>query len=691
MWVDQEFHLRPAFKKELYESPVPWGGGLLSKATFYRTYSRSRDEGGQEHFHDVVIRNIEGVMRIRKSWYKLIGQKWDEDYWQRVAERYARYMFEMKFLPPGRSLYAMGTEYVYQRGNAALNNCGFVDAHYEGIANSAGWLMDHLMLGVGVGFRTSGRSGERIVQPNPDQHDFYRIPDSREGWVEATIRLIRSYIPEHELEAQPTATFDYSDIRLRGQPISGFGGIASGPEPLIALHQRLRELLYVQAATDSPYVSTELMTDIMNLIGVCVIAGNVRRSAEIAIGSPRDDVFVHMKDIGHEDTQGLWIPGPYGHRAGHSYMSNNSVWMENDDDFSRIPDLVQHIVGDEGRGEPGFINARNICNRGRYRDKVGNGNPWLRYDVATGMNPCGEIPLESFELCNLVEVFPTRIESDREWHEVLAAATFFASTVALLPSHDPRTNEVVARNRRIGVSVSGVADWIDSQPFSKIHRWLDDGYDTVRIVNQSLSESAGVPSSIRLTTVKPSGTVSLLPWVSPGVHHPVQKRFIRRVTFAQNSPLVERLIAANVPYEPLLTDPTGSYVFEFPMQSANQGRTRSVDQVSIWEQASIAAFLSRVWADNAVSFTGTVGKKEIGQLEAVVSQTLPVVKALSFLVNNDETKVYPQAPYEAITVDEYERRYNAINHAVDWSSYSGTDGLDTRYCDGDACEVNFGG
>src|SRR5678809_903455 len=162
--VDQQFHLSKEFLRELAERPVPWGGGLLSKATYFRTYSRIDEETGtQEQFHDTVQRNIEGVMRIRKTWYKLIGQRWDETEMQRVAERFANLMFEMKFLPPGRSLYAMGTDYVYERGNAALNNCGFVDVIV--VSEAAAWLMDHLMLGVGVGFRIHNGGFHSIEKP----------------------------------------------------------------------------------------------------------------------------------------------------------------------------------------------------------------------------------------------------------------------------------------------------------------------------------------------------------------------------------------------------------------------------------------------------------------------------------------------------------------------------------------------
>lgn len=698
MWVDQEYNLRTDTVSELQERPVPWGGGLLSQATFYRTYSRLKEDGRQEHFADVIQRNVEGVMAIRKSWYKLIGRKWDEREMDHLASRMATLMFEMKFLPPGRGLYAMKREFINLKGNAALNNCGFtnVSSADNSLSEAAAWLMDHLMLGVGVGFRVPKYgTGAMIQKTSPDYIEYHQIPDTREGWVDSIRALIASYEVDTEREdwaPKKTVQFNYDLIRPAGEPIRTFGGVASGPAPLIELHERVRERFDSKCGTaniggyEYGTIDTELIADVMNMIGVCVIAGNVRRSAEIAIGSVEDDVFINLKNYGPWDsaTNSYNPPGPSIHRAGWGYMSNNSVWLETDEDFERIPDLVELLLE---RGEPGFINAKNIRNRGRYTDKVGNGLPWLRPDHAVGMNPCGEIPLYDRELCNLIETFPTRIKDYGEWLEVLQLATFFASTVALLPSHDSSTNAVVAANRRIGVSVSGVADWLDSTSFSRIHRWLDDGYNVVRNENRYLAEEAGVPTSIRLTTVKPSGTVSLLPWVSPGMHHPVKNRFIRRVTFRQNDPVAERLIQAGVPYEPLATDPTGSWSFQFPMESANRGRTRSVEHVPIAEQVALAAFLARVWADNAVSFTGTVGKHEVKYLEKVVTMHLPQVKALSFLMDQGDEQQYEQLPYEGITVEEFEKRKAAINEDVDWSTYGGSDGLDSKFCDGDVCVI----
>lgn len=690
--IDQSFHLPKAFLKEMQETPVPWGGGLLSQATYYRTYSRGPSQspfGRQEHFPDMIQRTIEGCLSIRKTWYKLIGQRWDESEMQHFGEHMARLAFEMKWLPPGRSCFALGTGYPEQRGNAALNNCGFVEM--QNLPDAAAWLMDHLMLGVGVGFKIKDW-GHTLHTPRGEP-EVYQIPDSREGWVESIRRLIHSYTYLPMYTDDPhylrPVSFDYSLIRPQGALIRGFGGRASGPKPLMELHDKVRELLEAACVHEyddghTGYTTTELQADIMNLIGVCVIAGNVRRSAEIAIGKSDDELFINLKNYGDwNDTTQQWDSiGPSHHRLPWGYMSNNSVWMDSDADFERLPELVSTLLD---RGEPGFINGRNIKNRGRYTDKVGNSQFNLRPDYATGMNPCGEIPLEDRELCNLVETFPTRVKNYQEWLSVLDCATFFASTVALLPSHDESTNAVVARNRRIGVSVSGVADWVDSVPFSQVHRWLDNGYARVRRENERLAEDAGVPASIRCTTVKPSGTISLLPWVAPGMHHPVKSRFIRRIKFSINDPAAERLVAANVPWEPDDHD-SSTLVFEFPMESANRGRTRSVDQVPFAEQCALASFMARVWADNSVSFTGTINRTDLAHAERVITMTLPTVKSMSALVNQESNKKYRQLPYEAISVEELNRRKSEIRD-IDWSDFQGSDGEDQKFCDGDACAI----
>lgn len=652
MIIDERYRLPNSVRDDLRARIVPWGFGVLSEATYYRTYSRQTDEGQQEQWADTVVRVVEGVMSIRKDWYKnVIGKRWRDADAHFVAGRLADAIYEMRMLPPGRGLWAMGTDYVYERGSHSLNNCGAVDVTTS-LSSSAYWLMDSLMCGVGVGFTTNNARLRSFKTPGGGTA-VYQIPDDKEGWAESVRRLILSYE-----RGGKVVEFDYSKIRRKGTPIRGFGGVSSGPGPLRELHGRIRH--YLDTASDQ----TRLIADVMNAIGACVVAGNVRRSAELAVGAPGDDTFMDLKN---------YTLNP--ERAEIGWMSNNSVALQEDDDFLQMPDIAERICDN---GEPGILNLKNVRKYGRLGDK----HP----DEAVAVNPCGEIPLENAELCNLVEVFPTRCNGD--FHEVLELATYYASTVALLRSHSEDTNEVVARNRRIGVSVSGIADWLDGTSGSHVFNQLNKGYDIVRETNRRLAASAGVNPSIRVTTVKPSGTVSLLAGVSSGMHHPLAPRVLRRVRVAQDSPVGAILKAAKVPHEPDDYS-AGTDVFEFPL-AYGEGKTRSVKHVSIWEQGRIVTILQRVWSDNAVSNTLTFQPEEKKHVERVLSMYAPDVKSMSMLPDIDGG-AYTQMPVEQITKAEYEERLAKITEPQ-WEFLTGSDG-DARseaYCQGDYCEIPGG-
>jgi ribonucleoside-diphosphate reductase alpha chain len=516
--------------------------------------------------------------------------------------------------------------------------------------------MDSLMCGVGVGFstHTTRLSGLQAPATNGSSPAFV-IPDSREGWVDSVRALIDSYSEDgHEVH------FDYSQIRPAGIPLKGFGGISSGPGPLIKVHERIRSYLdaYVQGRTSQ----TRLVVDVMNAIGACVVAGNIRRSAEIALGSPLDTEFLNLKN---------YNLNPEREEIG--WMSNNTVVLTDREHFSALPQVAELVTD---RGEPGILNMLNARKYGRIGDRM--------EDNVTGVNPCGEILLESYELCNLVEVLPTRCVDDAEIYQAMKLATFYASTVSLLRSHSPETNEVVSRNRRIGVSISGVADWIDSTSISHVFDVLNVGYEqVVRPTNTALAKDAGVPPSIRVTTVKPSGTISLLAGVSAGMHHPLDGYVLRRMRISQESPVGTILKQAGVPFEQDV-DSDNTEVFEFPLRYGN-GKTRSVHSVSIYEQAAVVAMLQKAWADNAVSNTLTVQPHELDQVERVLALFAPQVKSMSLLPDKP-AGTHPQMPLEKITKHEFTERSKVIQNP-DWSALTGQDGVDSRFCTNDFCEI----
>ena len=175
MLVVERFHLPKEYVKSLQERPVPWGFGSLSETVYHRTYSRDG-----EQWLDTIVRVVEGVMSVRKDWLKnTVGKRWFETRWQTEAQALADAMFEMRVLPPGRGLWAMGTDYVYERGSHALNNCGAIEVE-KSLATAARWLMDSLMCGVGVGFTTHTAKLGKFKVPTGEPK-IYVIPDTKEG------------------------------------------------------------------------------------------------------------------------------------------------------------------------------------------------------------------------------------------------------------------------------------------------------------------------------------------------------------------------------------------------------------------------------------------------------------------------------------------------------------------------------
>jgi ribonucleoside-diphosphate reductase alpha chain len=629
--VKERFTLQKDFCHALLGKKAKFGFGGFGEAVYYRTYSRIKSDGSQEHWADTVIRVINGVMSIRKDHYLSNALVWDEVKWQHYAQKLATSMFDMKWLPPGRGLWIMGTEYIYERGSAALNNCGAVDT--KDLSLAAEWTMDMLMCGVGVGFSTAWQ-GENVSIPDKKDPVSHIIPDSREGWAESVKLLIESYTKKGVWYS-----FDYSKIRPEGSRIHGFGGTASGPEPLKKLHKRIENYLdhYCQGKIDK----TRCTADVMNAIGVCVVAGNVRRSAEIALGSVDDKRFLELKDYRKNPE-----------RAKIGWVSNNTVVLDKTEDFEKIPVIAQHI---RENGEPGIMNLMNVQEFARYGE--------VSKDNASLANPCSEIALESFELCNLSEVFPSRCVNEDDFYEALEYATFYASTVSLLPTHRPETNKIILRNRRIGVSISGIADMLDTYGKTELIRRLRKGYDLVRSVNQTLAIEAEIPASIRVTTVKPSGTISQLVGCSSGMHFPTFQYAIRRMRVGNTSNVCKVLKAVGIPYQDDRYS-TNTTVFEFPVY---QGKTRNATTVTAEEQFSLLALLQREWSDNMVSCTIYFDPKTEGpRIDDMLKAFVPIIKSVSMLPHSD-TGSYKQMPYEGITKEQYEARL-AKMPSIDWNT-----------------------
>jgi len=301
---------------------------------------------------------------------------------------------------------------------------------------------------------------------------------------------------------------------------------------------------------------------------------------------------------------------------------------------------------------------------------------------AAGVNPCGEQTLESFELCCLVETFPSRHDSYEEFQGTLKYAYLYAKSVTLINTQWQETNAVMLKNRRMGVSQTGIIEAFVKHGRRTMIEWCDKAYEFLKSLDEEYSNWLCIPHSIKLTTVKPSGSVSLLPGVTPGIHYPHSEYYIRRIRLSKNSDLIEPIKKAGYVVEKDAYSPN-TVVAEFPIHEKYFDRSKN--DVSIWEQAQNAADYQKFWSDNQVSITITFKPEEADQIKHVLECFEDKLKSVSFLPNKDHG--YKQAPYEEISKERYEEMISTIQPLFLGDTRDRAIG--ERYCDSDKCEVNF--
>ena len=669
------FKLTEDFVQSYKGKTVPWGytdaaGNSVGEITFLRTYSRLKEDGTKETWSEVCERVINGMYSLQKDHAKTNRLPWNDAKAQASAKEAYDRLFNLKWTPPGRGLWVMGTPIVnVQRNSAALQNCSFVSTDAMTKVNPAkpfAFLMEASMLGVGVGFDDKGADKDfTIYEPQPDT-DPIVIPDTREGWVDSVALLINAFL-KSDCKAP---VFDYKEIRPAGTPIKTFGGTAAGHEPLERLHNHIRRIFKDRSGEK---LTRKDIADIGNLIGVCVVSGNVRRSAELLLGRLDDKDFLNLKNAEVYPERNSYDPKS----PGWAWMSNNSVEVSVGQDLSPIIDGIAR------NGEPGVIWMDVTRQYGRLADPINN-KDWR----AAGYNPCAEQSLESMECCTLVETYLNRHDNLDDFKRTLKFAYLYAKTVTLLPTHWEETNAIMQRNRRIGTSISGVANFADNKGLPMLRNWMDAGYATIQQYDKSYSEWLGIRESIKMTTVKPSGTVSILAGESPGVHWPVGgKYFLRAIRFANSDPMLPLFKMAQYRVEPASESPDTTSVVFFPIKS---GALRSEKDVSIYEKTALAATAQRYWSDNSVSVTISFDTEtEAQHIGTVLHMYDGQLKTVSFLPSGNT--VYPQMPYTQITEEEYEQAKMTL-FPIDFAGvYAGmaADAIGESYCTTDFCEVKL--
>jgi adenosylcobalamin-dependent ribonucleoside-triphosphate reductase len=669
------FRISDDFVAGYREKKAPFGytdaaGNSVGEITFLRTYSRLKEDGTKETWVDVCERVVNGMYSLQKDHCKTSRLPWNDSKAQASAKEAFDRLFNLKWTPPGRGLWVMGTDLVNKhRNSAALQNCAFVSTVEMTKAQPAkpfAFLMEASMLGVGVGFDDLGADKDFTIHEPGINHFVYEVPDTREGWVESLVLLLNSYLKAD----QNSIKFDYSDVRPAGAPIKTFGGTAAGHEPLEKLHNHISKLFKGRSGQKLTRVD---IADIGNLIGVCVVSGNVRRSAELLIGRLEDDTFLNLKNPEKFPERNSYDPAA----PGWGWMSNNSV-------VTKVGQNLNNIVeGISRNGEPGVIWLDMSRKYGRLADPANN-KDWR----VAGYNPCAEQSLESYECCTLVETYLNRHDNLEDYKRTLKFAYLYAKTVTLLPTHWEETNAIMQRNRRIGTSMSGVANFADRVGLPTLREWMDEGYETIQYYDNTYSEWLGVRESIKTTTVKPSGTVSILAGESPGVHWtPGGKHFLRAIRFSNEDAMLPLFRMANYRVEPASESPDTTSVVFFPIES---GAARAERDVTIFEKMSLAATAQRYWSDNSVSVTISFDPEtEADHVGTVLHMYDGQLKTVSFLPSGNFT--FPQMPYTQITEDEYKQ--SAMNiMPIDFTGiYNGlgSEAIGEAYCTTDACEIKF--
>lgn len=697
--------------------------GPLGWVTYKRTYARYIDSLQRtEEWPETVKRVVEGNINLDPRLHPSDGSAPSAEIISKLtdeAQQLFKLIYGLAATPSGRNLWVSGTQYQREHGDS-LNNCWFVairpqkygksevspsylNADTETVSMPFAFMFDELMKGGGVGFsvtndnisklptvankvnltividKNNGSADEVFAAgaidrdkwladgntaESTDSQYFYVLPDSREGWVYGLAAMIDahfSYFTAAQAgeDGAKNVVLDMSDIRPRGERIHGFGGTASGAAPLAEMLRDINDILNSRCAQKLTSVDA---TDMGNLIGKAVVAGNVRRSAELALGDWNDDGFRTMK----QDMAKL---------QHHRWASNNSVVVSGKPE--EYKEVAQSVIIN---GEPGVVDLGLSRAYGRLADGPNpNADP-----NAEGTNPCGEITLENGEPCNLFEVFPA-IAEEEGWDlkTVFALAVRYAKRVTFGYYDWEVSRTVIARNRRIGISMSGIQDWFLSHFGKRVvtgfhEETFDDGtvrrmpdydpdivkgmdalYHYVVDADKEYSDELGCAASIKHTTVKPSGTVAKLAGASEGMHFQWAAHFIQRIRFQSDDPLLPTLKACGYYMEPDQYTKHTTCV-EFPVESKHWDSEQfaSAGTVSAEEQLATQAFLQRYWSDNAVSCTVTFQKSEEPHLADILANYAGMIKSTSLLGYVDTG--YTQMPKETITLEAYTEKVNAI-------------------------------
>jgi ribonucleoside-triphosphate reductase (thioredoxin) len=560
-----------------------------------------------------------------------------------------KYVYDKKILPSMRSMQFAGKP--IEINNARIFNCSYLPIDdYRAFSE----IMFLLLSGCGVGYSVQTHHVENLPEiRKPLKSKRYLVGDSIEGWADAVRMLTKAYFGQ----TSTAPLFDFRDIRAKGASLITVGGKAPGPEPLkIAL-------IHMQAILDRKNDGEKLTTvechDIICHLADAVLSGGIRRAALIALFNLHDEDMLTCK-FGN-----WWENNPQRGRA-----NNSAVLLRNMIDKETFMGLWSKIEASNS-GEPGFL---------------------FTNDKDAGTNPCAEINLKANQFCNLCEINASDIETQEEYNNRAKAAAFIGTLQASYTDfHYLRDvwRKTTEKEALLGIGMTGIA----SGAVFKLN--MKEAAKVAVEENARVAAILGINKAARVTTVKPSGTTSLVLGTSSGIHAWHDDFYLRRIRLGKNEALYTYLSM----YHPeMLEDdffkPTLQSIVSVPQRAPEGAITRSESAMDMLERIKT---INKNWIKpghrkganmHNVSATVTIKQDEWPAVGEWLYENKEYFTALSFLP--EDLGTYKQAPFETITEEQFNEAVKSL-HEVDLSRVvemsDNTALMDQAACAGGACEV----
>ena len=631
----------------------------LGEFVYYRTYSRwIQEELRREYWWETVARAVDYNCSL------VDGTSKEE------AQKLYRNIFNLKQFLSGRTLWLGGTQISKEYGTGNYNCAFCIIDDFKKFSE----LFYLLMIGTGVGFRVLKTDVEKLppLRTNVQViHEYYRphppsqrqdntslvfdndtaniiVGDSKEGWTQALEYFLR-ILYDHSYQQVNKIVINYDHVRQKGERLKRFGGRASGHESLKIMFEKI-SLVIEKLGEKEGKVKCKLRPihclDICNIIGENVVVGGVRRTAEVGIIDPDDRECIESKSqLYYLDENNNWVENK---AISHRKLSNNSIFYQTKPSRAQLKWQISQM---KLSGEPGFINAEAA--RKRRKD-------------FEGVNPCAEILLRDRGLCNLTTINVSGFVDENGALDQaglmeaqrLSVRAGIRMTCLELELHE--WDRVQKEDRLLGVSLTGWQDAMSILNYSKDEedQLLTQLKTTAHEEALKYSKELQIPVPLLVCTIKPEGTLSLLPGVSSGLHHSHSEYFIRRIRISSQDPLVKVCEKLGYPVLPENgQDPLTCTVkvIEFPQKAPV---TRTKYEVSAIEQLETYKRFMKNYVDHNASITVTVREHEWDEVEDWLYENWDDVVAVSFLALDDN--FYPLLPYESITEEEYHKRVSAM-------------------------------